>query len=123
MPTSGPVGSVEGQGVSVFCSSSTGMGMPVGTGLLACGTQAEIGSGTMAPTMPSVTPFGVFPEPSGGEPVGAVGALAGIMVPPPAREKSSVLVVPYEMLERRLPRLNSPSAPSSSGRQVPGCAW
>ena len=125
---SGPL-SPCGQGISLSAFISSGIGMPIGIGIVAIGTHVDCGLASDPPRKPSVIPFGVWHGLNGLvdgsllQPAFDAGESgAGSMSPPAARRMSRPPVVPGEMLASAEPRSMCPSRPSSIGTHVAGSA-
>ncbi len=108
---SGPV--ICDHGVTVSVSTSSGMGMPIGMGLSTTGTQLLCGLASMPPSIPRVSPLGVYPVVGAGlgvehTPPSAIwlGAQFGVgcAAPAAARTRSTAAALPGEYFATRLPR-------------------
>jgi hypothetical protein len=96
-----------GQPAMSFASSSSGMGMPVGSAMSEKGTQPEIGVGSTPPYMPSVAP-----PPIGFRSPKAYGVPSSrALCPPAASTKSSAPFVPGETPASSCPSSAWPSVP------------
>src|SRR5262245_17446135 len=107
MPTCGPA-VPAGQPVTVFPTSSVGIGIPVGIGRVDIFTHFESGFGSAPPYMPNVAPPLIGFRSPQEKPELSSRAFG----PPAAKRKSRPPLVPGEMLARRPDRSMCPSVPT-----------